>query len=107
MSGFLDLQVNGYGGVDFNQDNLTAEQFAGACERLAADGVTGILATIITDHIDVMARRLAHLAKLRERDELAKQLVVGLHIEGPFINEQTGYRGAHPANAILPAQADE
>ena len=107
MNGFLDLQVNGYGGVDFNQDALTGEQLHTACERLAADGVSGILATIITDHIEVMAHRLSTLVKLRERDDLAQRLIVGLHIEGPFLNEQPGYRGAHPADAIHPANADE
>ena len=46
--GYFDLQVNGYGGVDFNADGLTAGQLHLACEKLAADGVGGILATIIT-----------------------------------------------------------
>lgn len=103
MNGFFDLQVNGYGGVDFNQDQLAAEQLHTACERLTADGVEGILATIITDHLPVMAARLARLAELRERDPLARQLIAGFHIEGPFLNEQPGYRGAHPVDAIRPA----
>lgn len=106
MSGFFDLQVNGYGGVDFNQNQLTAEQLHTACERLAADGVQGILATIITDHLPVMVERLARLAELRERDPLARQLIAGIHIEGPFLNEQPGYRGAHPVDAIRPADLD-
>ena len=104
---FFDLQVNGYGGVDFNQDNLTADALHRACERLEADGVAGILATVITDHLDRMARRLSNLVRLREADPLATRLIVGLHIEGPFISPVQGYRGAHPADAIRPADADE
>jgi len=68
---FFDLQVNGYGGVDFNQDDLTPDALHHACERLEADGVAGILATVITDHLDRMSRRLSNLVRLRDADPLA------------------------------------
>jgi N-acetylglucosamine-6-phosphate deacetylase len=103
---FVDLQVNGYAGVDFNQDGLQADDLHRACERIEADGVGGFLATIITDHLEVMCRRLATLAALRERDPLAHRLIAGLHIEGPFLNEADGYRGAHPRDAIRPATVE-
>jgi len=104
---FFDLQVNGYGGVDFNQDELRAEDLHAACERLAADGVEGILATIITESLDKMADRLRRLVELREQNALSKRIIAGLHIEGPFINETDGYRGAHPLDAVRPANVDE
>ena len=103
---FFDLQVNGYAGVDFNQDGLKADDLHRACERLEADGVGGFLATIITDDLDAMCRRLSTLATLRERDPLAERLIAGFHIEGPFLNETDGYRGAHPRDAIRPAGLD-
>lgn len=103
---FFDLQVNGYAGVDFNQDGLTPEQLRTACEKLRAAGVAGILATIISDHADVMARRLARLVELRDRDAQAKELIAGIHIEGPFLNETDGYRGAHPRDAVRSADPD-
>jgi N-acetylglucosamine-6-phosphate deacetylase len=102
-SGFLDIQVNGYGGVDFNQDDLTAEALDRACAKLQADGVDGILATVITDSQERMERRLANLARHREKSELARRIIRGIHIEGPFISPTTGYRGAHPQDAICPA----
>jgi N-acetylglucosamine-6-phosphate deacetylase len=102
----FDLQVNGYGGVDFNQDGLTADDLHRACVRLEADGVEGALATVITEDVDRMCLRLSNLVRLREADPLAKRVIPGLHIEGPFINENVGYRGAHPADAIRPADAD-
>jgi N-acetylglucosamine-6-phosphate deacetylase len=102
----FDLQVNGYAGVDFNQDGLTADELHRACVRLEADGVGGILATIITERLDLMCRRLATLVELREKDPLARRLIAGVHIEGPFLNETDGYRGAHPRDAILPASVD-
>jgi N-acetylglucosamine-6-phosphate deacetylase len=103
---YFDLQVNGYGGVDFNSDGLTADALHRACERLEADAVGGVLATIITDHVDVMCRRLAALAALREADPLATRLIAGIHIEGPFISANDGYRGAHPRDAVQEADAD-
>ena len=106
MPATFDLQVNGYGGVDFNSHGLDAPALRAACERLQADGVSGILATIITDHLDVMEARLCRLVELRESDELARALIAGIHIEGPFISPAPGFRGAHPADAIRPADAD-
>ena len=103
---YFDLQVNGYAGVDFNRDGLTADQLHRACARLEADEVDGFLATIITDDLDAMCRRLRTLAALRDRDPLARRILAGLHIEGPFINETDGYRGAHPRDAVRPADPD-
>lgn len=107
MSGtFVDLQVNGYAGVDFNQDDLTAEQLHACCQRLRADGVRAILATVITDRLEAMAHRLSNLARLRAQDPVAREMIAGIHIEGPFLSAQPGYRGAHPADAIMPASLD-
>lgn len=105
-SSFFDLQVNGYGGIDFNQDELTADGLEQACKKLEADGVSGILATIITEHVATMCRRLANLARLRRQSDLARRLISGFHIEGPFISPVQGYRGAHPLDAIRPADGD-
>ncbi len=104
--GFFDLQVNGYAGVDFNSDALDGDALHRACARLANDGVSGILLTIVTEEVEVMARRLSNIRALRERDPLAQQIITGFHIEGPFLNETAGYRGAHPADAMRPTDAD-
>src|SRR5688500_18366672 len=103
---YFDLQVNGYGGVDFNTDDLTAEQLHRACEKLHADGVAGILATIITEKVDLMCARLRRLVELRERDPLATKIIAGIHIEGPFISAKNGYRGAHPLDAVMDANTE-
>jgi N-acetylglucosamine-6-phosphate deacetylase len=106
-TGSFDLQVNGYAGVDFNKDDLTAEELHKACERLRADGTDGFLATIITEDFDRMVVRLGNLAKHRERDALAREMIPGFHIEGPFINETPGYVGAHPPDAVRPGDVDQ
>jgi N-acetylglucosamine-6-phosphate deacetylase len=106
-TGFFDLQVNGYGGVDFNGDDLTADSLHAACERLQADGVAGILATFTTESLEKMERRMANLVAHRETDPLAERMIVGVHIEGPFISPTDGYRGAHPADAVRTPNTDE
>lgn len=104
---YFDVQVNGYAGVDFNADGITPADYHRCCQRLAADGVSGILATVITDSIQAMCRRLRQIAAAVRSDPLCKRIIAGIHIEGPFINPAAGYRGAHPEDAIHPANEPE
>ena len=94
--GAFDLQVNGYAGVDFNGDLLSGEDLDQVCEALKKDGVGGILATFITDGLDVMCSRMERLVQLRNQNLEWSKLICGIHIEGPFLNETQGYIGAHP-----------
>ena len=55
LPGLFDLQVNGFGGVDFNGPALTAECVRGALERMRATGVTRCLPTLITSSFDRFA----------------------------------------------------
>jgi len=104
--GLVDLQVNGYAGLDFNgpAERLTVEAVRGACERMARRGVVAILATVTTDAVSRICSRLARLASLRTQDELIASMIAGFHVEGPLINPEEGPRGAHPPeHAITPA----
>ncbi len=103
----LDLQVNGYAGTDFNRDDLTAEALHHACVCLREDGCDSILATFITDHVETLVKRMSTLARLREQDDLAKSVIAGIHIEGPFINPEKGYVGAHPPQCVKPANLED
>lgn len=94
---FFDLQVNGFFGADFNDANLSHDQFGAAIKRLVEDNVSGILATVITDSDDAMEARVRRVVELRKQTDGADQMIPGLHIEGPFISEVSGYVGAHPA----------
>lgn len=102
----LDLQVNGFGGVDFNRDGLTTEALRTACERLREAGGGQFLATVITAPPDAMCRRLAAIAKCRDEDPLVAEMLAGIHIEGPFLNESPGFIGAHPAACATPADPE-
>ena len=103
----FDLQVNGYAGVDFCSSNLTSEKFHVACRQLADDGVDGILATLITDQVDSLAAKLANMVRLREQDELIRNMVVGFHVEGPFLNASPGFIGAHEPEHVRQANPED
>ncbi len=98
---YYDIQVNGYAGVDFNQNNLTIENLRHASLKLEDDGVKGIFATIITTDLSDMISRIEQLVHLRKQDSVISKIIKGIHIEGPFINSELGYRGAHPEKFIL------
>lgn len=106
MSGYVDVQVNGYAGVDFNASDLTIGEVASACERLRADGVDQILATVITDNLDAMTKKISRLADFIDRDAEIAKVIGGIHIEGPFINSADGYVGAHPSDCVVPAAVE-
>jgi N-acetylglucosamine-6-phosphate deacetylase len=104
--GYVDLQVNGYAEVDFNADELVMEDVAAVCRRLQSEGVAGILATVITADFEAMGRRLANIARACEADEAVADVIWGIHIEGPFLNETPGYIGAHPPEHARPAEVE-
>ncbi len=93
---FFDLQINGYYGVDFNQDSISADDLQEACQALQRDNVDSVLVTIITDDVQRMAQRISRIVQLRAADPIAQRVIAGLHVEGPFISEVAGYVGAHP-----------
>ena len=103
----FDLQVNGYAGTDFCSASLTGGELHNACRALADDGVDGILATLITDGIESLASKLAEIIRLREQDELARRVIVGFHVEGPFLNPSPGFIGAHEPLCVRPANVDD
>mgnify|MGYP001471147414 FL=1 len=103
----LDLQVNGYAGVDFCSSTLEGEELHAACQALEDDGVDGILATLITDSVDSLAAKLSNLVRLRAQDSLVEKMIVGFHVEGPFLNPAAGYIGAHPSEHACPADVED
>lgn len=103
----FDLQVNGFAGVDFQQDDLPLSALETAMHGLRAHHTTRILYTLITDRVDTLCRRLAHVESLRRRSPLLRDTIAGYHLEGPWLSPETGYHGAHdPALMVAPTAAD-
>ncbi|MBP7671180.1 N-acetylglucosamine-6-phosphate deacetylase [Candidatus Gracilibacteria bacterium] len=94
MSEYVDLQVNGYGGVDFSSPELTGDDVKRATDLLADQGTVAFCPTIITSSHDVYERNLTLLARYIN-GQLGDQML-GIHLEGPFISPIDGAIGCHP-----------
>ncbi|HEV7281962.1 MAG TPA: N-acetylglucosamine-6-phosphate deacetylase [Pirellulaceae bacterium] len=101
LPGLVDLQVNGWDGVDFNQENLTVEQLDHVSAGMASGGVTRYLPTIVTASRERLLHALVRLGEalkaVERRDAPTGALPIGIHLEGPYLSGELGYRGAHPA----------
>jgi len=104
-SGLVDLQVNGFAGVDFNAASITAGDLDMALEAMLATGVTTCLPTIITAHPHELAARFAALDAAIAGSRLGPSMCPGYHLEGPFLNPGPGYHGCHPREAMTAADA--
>lgn len=99
IPGLVDLQVNGYKGVDFSGSDLTQDNFAWACRELLSAGTTAFLPTLITSPPEIYERNLPIIASVIDKKEFRGR-VLGIHLEGPFISAQDGARGAHDARWV-------
>lgn len=93
--GFIDLQVNGYAGVDYSAPGLGATAVETVVRAVAASGTTRHLATIITGPRERMTANCAAIATAVRENPLVRAAVPGIHVEGPFISPDEGPRGAH------------
>lgn len=94
VPGFIDTQVNGGGGVLFNE-RPTVDGVRAIAEAHRTFGTTGLLPTLISDDYDVIAKGIAAV-----REAMAQGIpgVLGIHIEGPFLNVEK--KGIHDASKI-------
>lgn len=103
-TGFVDLQVNGFLGVDFSSPSLTEADFVRACRALLAQGTVAFLPTVITSSLETYARNLPLMADVMAREEFAcgefESRLLGFHLEGPFISRVPGAVGAHNPNYV-------
>jgi N-acetylglucosamine-6-phosphate deacetylase len=94
--GLIDIQINGYDGVDFNDPDTGAEQIVAAMRRLWRAGVTAFCPTIITESFDHITKCVSNLVRAADESPEFARAMVGIHVEGPFISPEDGPRGAHP-----------
>lgn len=100
--GWVDLQVNGYAGVDFNAPGLTPEAVKSVTERLAADGTAGYLPTLVTGDPETMLATIRTVVAARRRYAVCERNVLGFFLEGPFISDRPGAVGTHPVERVRP-----
>lgn len=105
--GFFDMQVNGYGGVDYSSSDLTAEDMDSLVSRLIQAGVTRHVPTIVTNSRQRIRTNLETISKAVSKHEKLRRAIPAVHVEGPYISEEDGPRGAHDASYVRNPDIDE
>jgi N-acetylglucosamine-6-phosphate deacetylase len=104
--GWIDLQVNGFAGVDFNAPQASLQEIAGAIRAIFATGVTRFFPTIVTNSPEAMVGAVRTL--MAARTSLPEgPAIEGFHMEGPYITPGDGARGAHPKRWVRPPDVEE
>jgi N-acetylglucosamine-6-phosphate deacetylase len=105
--GLIDLQVNGFGGIDLNSGALQPDEVLALTEKMLTLGVTTYLPTLITAPEEAILAGLQAIAEARRRHDLVRHVVPFVHIEGPSISPLDGPRGAHPAEHVRAPSLEE
>lgn len=103
--GFIDVQFNGYGGYDFNSGiwntGFDQNQAAANILQLAAKtGTARLCPTVVTNTEENIIKSFRHLTKQLAADPILQSAMGCFHLEGPYLSEKDGLRGAHPLDCI-------
>ena len=104
--GWIDLQVNGFAGADYNSPYATPDQIAHSIREMFRTGVTRFFPTVITGSPAGMTAALGNLATVKQQIPEGPAMEA-FHIEGPYISPEDGPRGAHPQQWVRPPDLDE
>jgi len=98
--GFIDVQVNGGGGINLN-DTPTVEGVLTMAHAHRRFGTTGLLPTVITDAPEIQSEAVEAVRAARTKDAA----ILGIHIEGPFLDPAR--KGAHEAQFFRPMTVED
>jgi N-acetylglucosamine-6-phosphate deacetylase len=105
--GLIDVQLNGIGGYDLNDYDVTVEKVKEIVKQLHQGGVTRFCPTIVTGPKDRMLHGIRTIADACASDPMVDKAVIGIHVEGPFISEEDGPRGAHNKDWVRDPDKEE
>jgi N-acetylglucosamine-6-phosphate deacetylase len=109
--GFIDLQVNGFAGTDYNDPGVSHEAIAQSIRTMFGTGVTRFFPTLITGSEERIVGALRNLVAAKESFAAAgrseAQAMAGIHVEGPHLSPEDGPRGAHPLEHVRPPDTEE
>lgn len=102
LPGFIDEHIHGAGGCDAMDG--TVEALATIADTVAKEGTTTFLATTMTQSPENITKALTAVKEYIESDRLEGARILGVHLEGPFIN--AAFKGAQPGEYIATPDAD-
>jgi len=102
--GFLDMQVNGFLGIDYSLENLESGQVRTLVSHLGKSGTTHHVPTFVTMPHSRLLRNLRITCRAIHDSQIVRDSIVGFHIEGPFISPEDGPRGAHDKKFVREAE---
>jgi len=97
---FWDIQINGRWGVSFSDPGLTVDQVSAIVRAQAGLGTARLCPTLITAPEADRLHGVRTIARACELFPDVAARVVGIHLEGPWISDVDGYRGAHPVGSV-------
>ncbi len=103
----VDIQVNGYAGVDFQRDDCTLAELERAATGLVEAACGRFFLTLITTRWERMLARVRHYQALRASSPRLRRRIAGWHLEGPFMSPKPGFHGAHPPDCMEPPSAEK
>jgi N-acetylglucosamine-6-phosphate deacetylase len=103
---FVDIQVNGFAGVDYNSPKTSHEEIARSIEVIYSSGTARFYPTVITGGPEDMAGALVNLAIAKDTLKEGESMD-GFHVEGPHISAEEGPRGAHPKRWVRKPDFEE
>jgi len=105
--GMIDTQVNGYLGLDYSDPNFNYESVYNICNALAKTGTLQHFATIVTRPHKTILRNIDYIMEARRSSATVRNALTGIHIEGNYISEKDGPRGAHDRKYVRKASIGE
>ncbi len=109
--GFVDLQVNGFAGTDYNNPSSSHEAIAQSIRTMFETGVTRFFPTLITGSEERIVGALRNLVAARKafaaEGRPEADAMAGIHVEGPHLSPEDGPRGAHPLEHVRPPDSEE
>ena len=106
-AGLIDLQVNGFSGIDLNDGAVDPERLLALAHSLLSLGITTFLPTLITASFEQVHDTLNVISRARLEHPLLARMIPCIHLEGPSISPDDGPRGAHPAVHVRPPDLQE
>ena len=104
--GLVEVQINGYMGVDFAGEDLTLDGVRKATKALWKEGITTYFPTLISSPHKRLKENFTVLSNALNDSEVGAS-IPGFHLEGPYISPEDGYRGAHLKKNVRKPDWDE